>query len=116
MSMIWSDDFRRNWFPVRWVFTDDRDILIAVECHGECPRDRCRRHHEDMWEGRDLIHRLGRVTQARLEDSFTDIFCELFSLFDAKSVLFIDDDIREMTEMRILRYECMRSYDDRELS
>ena len=69
-------------------------IQIAIQSHGERPRDRRSRHHEDMW--RRLAGRLPP---------------QLRPLLDAESVLFVNDRQAQVVEDHIVFYQCMGTYD-----
>ena len=69
-----------------------------------------------MWKGCDFTEFFWRISEGRLEDSFADIFCEFLSLFDAESVLFIDDDIGEIFVDDIFLYESLCSDDHGEFA
>lgn len=116
MGVRWGNDLCQHSFTIGGIFTDDRDVLVAIHGHGEGPRDRCRCHHEDMWKCSYFLHLFWCISESCLCDSSADVFRELFPLFDAESVLLIDDDVGEVLILHIFLYESMRSDDHRELS
>ncbi len=48
MSVRWRNNLCENWFAVGGIFTNNRDILIAIERHREGSWYGRRSHHENV--------------------------------------------------------------------
>ena len=93
------DEIGDDGFSVGWILTNDREILVTVECHAECPRNRRRGHHEYVW----------KPTRIRR-------FSEFSTLLDAKPMLLIDDHISQIVKSDIVLDKGMRPDDQLRIS
>ncbi len=89
-SLILPDDFCMYFFSPCWILVEYWDILISVYRECERPWNRCRWHIETM---RNI--------------PMWKILFECFSLFDSKSMLFINNDESKMKKANRILYECM---------
>ena len=82
-----------NRFATRWQFVDDTHVEIAIKCHGECARDGCCCHHQNV----------GRI------DAFTPKFG---SLGHTKAMLLVDHDKPQTSKLHGIFDYRMGTYKD----
>ena len=77
----------------RGQLVDDGAVKVAVEGHGQCARNGCGRHDEDVWWDQRLVPQLA-------------------ALFDAESVLLVDDNEAEVVEEDVVLDEGVGADED----